>query len=224
MAGPAAPTKAGCALRSASYCLSCSAPVSSRSRAADTRLWVASSMFLAVSRSAVDDLLVGAELDDLAELGHGELLDLLHLLGAFVQRLVGRRRQQARPLRRERRALRCELKAGGRRGMSRPLRSIMVLPRWLKTKPAPAANREAMPAITAKAVNRLPRTPHLGILKRGRRRPSKRPRPRRIRHRNSPTRDLYDFRRGVSLGQVKKSQVAQSVACIPHSEKKKGRQ
>lgn len=55
--------------------------------------------------------------------------------------------------------------------MSRPLRSIMVLPRWLNTKPAPAEITRPMPAITAKAANRLPRTPHFGILKRGRKRP-----------------------------------------------------
>src|SRR6266702_5907711 len=64
--------------------------------------------------------------------------------------------------------------------MSRPLRSIMVEPRWLNTKPAPAAITRPMPAITAKAANRLPRRPTFGILKRGLKRPRKRPRLRRI--------------------------------------------
>jgi hypothetical protein len=49
----AAATKSACALRSASYCFSCSAKTSSRSRAAETRLWVASLMFLMVSPSAL---------------------------------------------------------------------------------------------------------------------------------------------------------------------------
>ena len=54
----------------------------------------------------------------------------------------------------------CRLAA--RRGMSRPLRSIMVPPRCPSTMPAPALITIAMPAITAKAANRLPLTPHCG--------------------------------------------------------------
>src|SRR5258708_9697823 len=46
--------------------------------------------------------------------------------------------------------------------MSRPLRSTMVPPRCFNTIPAPALMTMAMPAITAKAANRLPLTPHRG--------------------------------------------------------------
>ena len=45
-------------------------------------------------------------------------------------------------------------------GMSRPLRSIIISPSWPSTMPAPALMRMAMPAIPAKAANRLPRIPH----------------------------------------------------------------
>ena len=46
--------------------------------------------------------------------------------------------------------------------MSRPLRSTMVSPMLTQdTKPAPALITIAMPAMTAKAANRLPLTPNL---------------------------------------------------------------
>ncbi len=46
--------------------------------------------------------------------------------------------------------------------MSRPLRFTMLPPRWFSTQPAPALIAIAMPAMTAKAANRLPLTPHFG--------------------------------------------------------------
>ncbi len=46
--------------------------------------------------------------------------------------------------------------------MSRPLSSTIALPRCPSTMPAPALMTMAMPAITAKAANRLPLTPHRG--------------------------------------------------------------
>src|SRR5260370_29630466 len=49
-----------------------------------------------------------------------------------------------------------------RRGMSRPLRSSIEPPRCPSTMPAPVLITMAMPAITAKAANRLPLTPHFG--------------------------------------------------------------
>jgi hypothetical protein len=54
----------------------------------------------------------------------------------------------------------CRLAAS--RGMSLPLRSTMTPPRWPSTRPAPAEITMAMPAMTAKAENRLPRTPNFG--------------------------------------------------------------
>ena len=51
----------------------------------------------------------------------------------------------------------CRLAA--RRGMSRPLRSTMVPPSRPSIRPAPAEMTIAMPAMTAKAANRLPLTP-----------------------------------------------------------------
>ena len=51
----------------------------------------------------------------------------------------------------------CRLAA--RRGMSRPLRSTMVPPSRPSISPAPAEITIAMPAMTAKAANRLPLTP-----------------------------------------------------------------
>ena len=60
-----------------------------------------------------DDRLVGAELDDLAELLQRDGLGLLHLPGAFVQRLFAARGQQRRSLARKACALRRQLQAGG---------------------------------------------------------------------------------------------------------------
>ena len=45
--------------------------------------------------------------------------------------------------------------------MSLPLRSTITPPRWPSTMPAPALITMAMPAMTAKAKNRLPLTPNL---------------------------------------------------------------
>ncbi len=61
-----------------------------------------------------DDGLVGAELDDLAELLHRDRLGFLHLPGALVQRLFAARRQQRRALARKARALRRQLQARGK--------------------------------------------------------------------------------------------------------------
>src|SRR5260370_23814606 len=55
-------------------------------------------------------------------------------------------------------AANCRLAA--RRGMSRPLRSSIDPPRCPSTMPAPALITTAMPAITPKAANKLPLTPH----------------------------------------------------------------
>ena len=63
-----------------------------------------------------DDVLVGAEFDDLAELLQRQRLGFLHLLGAFVQRLFAARGQQRRPLAGKARALRRKLQAGGEAG------------------------------------------------------------------------------------------------------------
>ena len=60
-----------------------------------------------------DDGFVGAELDDLAELGIGLLRDLLHLPGALVERIVALHREQAGPLGGERGTLRGQLQACG---------------------------------------------------------------------------------------------------------------
>ena len=49
IAGAEAATKSVCALRSAAYCFSCRAATSSRSRAAEPRLLIMSSMFFTVS-------------------------------------------------------------------------------------------------------------------------------------------------------------------------------
>ena len=57
IAGAEAATNSACALRSASYCLSCRAAASSRSRAAEPRLLIMSSMFLTVSVSAATTVL-----------------------------------------------------------------------------------------------------------------------------------------------------------------------
>ena len=63
-----------------------------------------------------DDGLVGAELDDLAELLQRDRLGFLHLLGTFDQRLFAARGQNRRPLARKARALRRQLQAGGETG------------------------------------------------------------------------------------------------------------
>ena len=79
---------AACAVRSASNCFSCRAAVSSRSRAAEPRLLMVSSMFFHGFAERVDDRFVGAEFGDLAELCERDLLGFLHFLGAFVQCLL----------------------------------------------------------------------------------------------------------------------------------------
>ena len=93
-------------------------------------------------------------------------LGFLHLLGAFVQRLFAARGQQRRSLAGKARALRRELQAGGE-ARECPVRSDRP---WRRrdarsTRPAPALMTIAMPAITAKAANRLPLTPNCGKLK-----------------------------------------------------------
>ena len=122
-----------------------------------------SSMFLTVSRERRDHILVGAELDDLAELLQRDVLGFLHLLGAFVQRVLAFGGQQRRSLAGEARALGGKLQAGGQArdvaGRSdRPCARRDGRAPW----PAPALMTRAMPAITAKAANRLPLTPHRG--------------------------------------------------------------
>ena len=120
IAGLAAATKAG--LRAAQRVILLVVqrrPTSSRSRAAEARLWVASLMFLMVSPSARHDRLVGAELDDLAELLLRGLLDLLHLLGALVQRVLALRGQQRRSLAARLALCADNCRLAARRGMSR---------------------------------------------------------------------------------------------------------
>ena len=63
-----------------------------------------------------DHRLVGAELDDLAELVQRDRLGFLHLLGALVQHLLAARGQQRRSLAGKARALRGELQAGREAG------------------------------------------------------------------------------------------------------------
>ncbi|MHC2889656.1 hypothetical protein ACVIU4_000810 [Bradyrhizobium barranii subsp. barranii] len=129
IAGPAAPTKVSCALRSASYCLSCSAPVSSRSRAADTRLWVASSMLLAVSRSAVAICLSAPSSMISPSLAMASCwMSFTLLVRSFSASSEG---DASRPGPCAASVALCEAscRLAERRGMSRPLRSIMVAPR-----------------------------------------------------------------------------------------------
>ena len=80
-----------------------------------------SSIFFTVSVSADDDRLVGAELDDLAELGQRSHLRLVHLLGALVQRFFAARGQHRRSLARKRRRS-APIVAGSRRAGECPCR------------------------------------------------------------------------------------------------------
>ena len=170
--GSAAATKLACALRSASYCFSCWAAASSRSCAAAPRLLMVSSMFLTVSVSAATTALSAPSSMISPSFSQRDLLGLLHLFGAFVQHLLAFGGQQRRSLAGKARALGGKLQAGGQ-PWECPVRSDRpcVSPSWPSTMPAPALITMAMPAITAKAANRLPLTPH-----RGRRKPNNLPR------------------------------------------------
>ncbi|MHC2688380.1 hypothetical protein ACVME9_000871 [Bradyrhizobium liaoningense] len=186
IAGLAAPTNALCALRRASYCLSWRAAISSRSRAAFARLWAASLMLFIVSLRPETTLLSPpSSMISLSFCCVCSCNSLSFLVRSFrASSLCAASRAGPWAARLALSADSCRLAA--RRGMSRPLSSVMRPPRFCSARPAPAAITRPMPAITAKAANRLPRTPHFGILKRGRKRPRKRPRPRRIAIENSP--------------------------------------
>jgi len=87
-----------------------------------------------------------------------DLLGFLHFPGAFRSAPLRSGRPAAPgPLTGKTGALRRKLAGlAARRGMSRPLRSVIDTPRCPNTKPAPALMTMAMPAITAKAAKRLP--------------------------------------------------------------------
>ena len=114
IAGPAAATKPACALRSASYCFSCWAAASSRSRAAEPRLLMVSSMFFTVSLSAATTVLSAPSSMISPSLSSVTVLGFLHLLGAFVQRVLAFGGEQRRSLAGKARALGGKLQAGGK--------------------------------------------------------------------------------------------------------------
>ena len=149
IAGAEAATKSACALRSASYCLSCSAAASSRSRAAEPRLLIMSSMFFTVSVSAATTVLSAPSSMISPSFCSADGLRLLHLRGAFAS-ATPRCARQAAPVPGSpgSRSAPSNCRLAARRGMSRPLRSTMVSPRWRSTMPAPALITIAMPAIT----------------------------------------------------------------------------
>ena len=166
MAGAEAATKSVCALRSAAYCLSCRAATSSRSRAAEPRLLIMSSMFLTVSLSAVTTVLSAP----ISMISPSFCSASVWVSFIFLERSLSdsslRAAKSVGPwlARLALCAESCRLAA--RRGMSRPERSIMMSPSCLSTRAAPALITIAMAAITAKAVNRLPLTPIRGRRKR----------------------------------------------------------
>ncbi len=131
IAGLAAATKAACAARSASYCLSCWAAASSRSRAAEPRLLMVSSMFLTVSLSAATTVLSAPSSMISPSLSSVTCWVSFIFLDALVQRLLALRRPAA-PAPGWRGSRSAPQVAGWRQaaGMSRPLRSTMVPPRW----------------------------------------------------------------------------------------------
>ena len=162
IAGAEAATNAACALPKVSYCFSCSAAVSSRSRAAEPRLWIISSMFLTVSVSAATTVLSAPS----SMISPSFCSAMACVSFIFLERSLNnsslREASSAGPwpARLALCADNCRLAA--RRGMSLPLRSTMVLPSCPRTIAAPALITIAMPAITPKAANRLPLTPHFG--------------------------------------------------------------
>ncbi len=113
-----------------------------------------------------DHRLVGAHLDDLAELLQRQRLGFLHLLGALVERFLAARGQERRSLARKARALRRQLQAGGQAGDVAAGQVDHGIAELSSTRPAPALITIAMAAITAKAVNRLPLMPIRGKRKR----------------------------------------------------------
>ena len=165
IAGAEAATKSVCALRSAVYCFSCRAATSSRSRAAEPRLLIMSSMFFTVSvRLATTFLSAPSAMISLSFFSATVWVSCIFLERSAKASSV-REAKSAGPwlARLALCADNCRLAA--RRGMSRPLRSTMAPPRCPSTMPAPALITIAMPAITAKAANRLPLTPNFGKLK-----------------------------------------------------------
>ena len=162
ISGIEAATKSACALRSASYFLSCAAAASSRSRAAEARLLVMSSMFFTVSVSAVTMVLSApSAMTSLSLASAVACVSLIFLRRSFSASSV-RTASTAGPwlARAALCAESCRLAAS--RGMSVPERSTITPPRWRSTRPAPAEITMAMPAMMAKAENKLPRTPNFG--------------------------------------------------------------
>src|ERR1700730_15807204 len=162
IAGAAAAAKAVCALRRASYCFWRWAAIPSRSVAAAPRLLMVSSMLLTVSPRAATTVLSAPS---------SMIWPSLSIASCWVSFIFLARSRSASSLpeassagpwlaRLGLCAANCRLAA--RRGMSRPLRSSIEPPRCPSTVPAPALITMAMPAITAKAANRLPLTPHFG--------------------------------------------------------------
>ena len=160
IAGLAAATKPDWALRSARYSFSWLAAASSRSLAAAPRLLMVSSIFFTVSLSA-DTTSLSAPSSMISPSFSSAI--------CWVACIVLVRCCSASSLREAssagpwlaRAALwvaSCRLAAS--LGMSRPLRSIIISPSWPSTMPAPALMTMAIPAIPAKAANRLPRIPH----------------------------------------------------------------
>ena len=134
-------------------------PVSSRSRAAEPRLLIMSSMFFTVSVSAATTVLSApSSMISPSFCSATAWVSFIFLVRSLSASSL-REASSAGPWLARLALCADSCRLAARRGMSRPLRSTMVPPSCPSTRPAPALITIAMPAMTAKAAKRLPLTP-----------------------------------------------------------------